>query len=214
MMTQDTNDNNPKQGHYFSESPTAPSQRHRFTIWGPNGDLTVFGESGVFSQHGVDKGTAVLLDALRKHEVPTPQPGSSLCDLGCGSGVIALTLAALFPQCTVYAIDVNERARALCAENAKTNKLSNVVVCSPEACDPSLRFSLMWSNPPIRIGKAELHTLLTTWLSRLDEDGTAHLVVNKNLGADSLSQWLQQQSYSTKRLGSSKGFRVLEVTAK
>jgi len=207
-MTQSKNDNN----HYFSSAPTGDAERHRFTIPGPHGDLTIDGSAGVFSQHGLDKGTAVLLDTMRKHDFPHPSDGSSLCDIGCGSGVIAITLAAMFPQCTVYAVDVNERARALCADNARTNALTNVVVCAPDEIDEAIRFSLVWSNPPIRIGKDALHELLLFWLGRLTNDGLAHLVVNKNLGADSLQKWMESNSYSVERLGSSKGFRVFEVS--
>lgn len=206
-MTQDNQNNS----HYFAASPKGDALRHRFTITGPQGELIFEGSSGVFSQHGLDKGTGVLLDTMRKAELADPAPGSALCDVGCGSGVIALTLASRFPLCTVYAVDVNERARALCAENARTNNLSNVVVCSPEEIDPTLRFTLIWSNPPIRIGKEALHQLLITWLARLATDGTAHLVVSKNLGADSLKQWMESMQYSVERLASSKGFRVMEV---
>ncbi|MEY4632946.1 MAG: hypothetical protein RLZ18_318 [Actinomycetota bacterium] len=208
MMTQSKDANN----HYFTSAPSGDAERHRFTIPGPQGDLTIEGSAGVFSRHGLDKGTAVLLDTMRKHNFPHPPDGSSLCDIGCGSGVIAITLAAMFPQCTVYAVDVNERARALCADNARANALTNVVVCAPDEIDEAIRFSLVWSNPPIRIGKDALHELLLLWLGRLTIDGLAHLVVNKNLGADSLQKWMESNNYSVERLGSSKGFRVFEVS--
>ena len=94
------------------------------------------------------------------------------------------------------------------------NGLTNIVVMSPDNIDPSLKFATMWSNPPIRIGKPALHDLLELWLARLDTDGTAYLVVNKNLGADSLSQWMTGLSYPTTRLASRNGFRVLEVKAR
>ena len=45
-----------------------------------------------------------------------------------------------------------------------------------------VRFDLIWSNPPIRVGKAVLHELLRTWLPRLAPGGVAHLVVQRNLG--------------------------------
>ena len=68
----------------------------------------------------------------------------------------------------------------------------------------------IWSNPPIRIGKEALHTLLLTWLPRLAPDGRAVLVVGKHLGADSLQRWLGGEGFPTTRLGGAKGFRVLE----
>ena len=200
--------------HYFSDSPQSASRRTEFSIQGPHGALNLAADAGVFSQHGLDKGTSVLLDAMVKHAPEHMPPGSALCDLGCGTGAIALTLASMYPQCTVYAVDVNERARELCAENAERNGLKNVIVAAPTDVNPGVAFQLLWSNPPIRIGKDALHDLLQTWLARLAPNGLAHLVVSKNLGADSLSDWLTAHQFPTVRIGSSKGFRVLQVSAR
>ena len=154
----------------------------------------------------------MLLNWARNNTITALPPGTSLCDVGCGSGAIALTMAVHFPQCIVYAIDINERARELCTENAQKNNLSNIVVVHPDEVPGDIRFSLLWSNPPIRIGKDELHQLLLHWLSRLTDDGLAHLVINKNLGADSLATWLNSQGFPTIKRASSKGFRILEAT--
>ena len=197
--------------HYFSEDPQAPSRRKEFAVAGTDSELTLSTDAGVFSQHGLDKGTSVFLEVMAKHDCAPIEPGSFLCDIGCGSGAIALTLAVRYPACTIYAVDTNQRARDICRENATRNGLGNIVVLSPEEVDPAIRFASLWSNPPIRIGKSALHELLELWLSRLDTGGTAYLVVNKNLGADSLSQWMTGLSYPTTRLASRNGFRVLEV---
>jgi len=199
--------------HYFSETPQAASRRKEFAVTGTDGELTLSTDAGVFSQHGLDKGTSVFLEVMAKHESALVADGSFLCDIGCGSGAIALSMAVRYPACTVYAVDTNQRARDICRENATRNGLRNIVVLSPEEVDPAIRFATLWSNPPIRIGKSALHELLELWLARLDTEGTAYLVVNKNLGADSLSQWMTELSYPTTRLASRNGFRVLEVKA-
>ena len=199
--------------HYFSETPQAVSRRKEFAVTGTDGELTLSTDAGVFSQHGLDKGTSVFLEVMAKHLGSPVADGSFLCDIGCGSGAIALSMAVRYPACTVYAVDTNQRARDICRENASRNGLGNIVVLSPEEVDPAIRFATMWSNPPIRIGKSALHELLQLWLARLDTEGTAYLVVNKNLGADSLSQWMTELSYPTTRLASRNGFRVLEVKA-
>ena len=72
-------------------------------------------------------------------------------------------------------------------------------------------FDAIWSNPPIRIGKAALHELLDRWLGRLATDGRANLVVQKHLGSDSLAKWLAEAGWTVKRLGSRQGYRLLEV---
>ena len=197
--------------HYFSATPQAASHRKEFAVSGVDGELTLSTDAGIFSQHGLDKGTSVFLQVMAIHDFAPIEPGSFLCDIGCGSGAIALTLAVRYPACTIYAVDTNKRARDICLENATRNSLTNIVVKAPEEVDPSIVFASMWSNPPIRIGKSALHELLELWLARLDTGGTAYLVVNKNLGADSLSQWMTALSYPTTRIASRNGFRVLEV---
>ena len=90
-------------------------------------------------------------------------------------------------------MDVNERCVTLTNENAALLGLENVTASTPEAVDPELRFDTIWSNPPIRIGKDELHALLLLWLPRLAPGGSAWLVVQKNLGSDSLQRWLAHE---------------------
>ncbi len=201
----------PDKTHYFDSSPGSKVSSREFSVDTGDRTLVVTTSSGVFSSRGLDKGTAVLLDTVRRHPVAPPPDGSQLCDLGSGSGALAMVLAARHPTCTVHAVDVNERARQLCALNAERNGLHNVVVQAPDDVDPSTRFHVILSNPPIRIGKPALHALLRHWLARLDDDGHADLVVAKNLGSDSLTEWITQIGNDVVRLGSSKGFRVLRV---
>lgn len=198
--------------HYFSSTPQSPFVEHplRVRLAGAERDLVTAG--GVFSPKGLDKGTAVLLE-----EVPAPT-GATALDIGCGWGPIALTLALENPAAAVTAVDVNERSLELTRINAARLGLDNVTAGPPEQVDPGLRFDEIWSNPPIRIGKPALHELLLTWLPRLAEGGRAHLVVQKNLGADSLQKWLAQTleqrepgAYNVARAATSRGFRVLRV---
>ena len=81
-----------------------------------------------------------------------------------------------------------------------------------ELRESDTRLDLIWSNPPVRVGKEALHQLMLNWLPLLADDGEAWLVVGKNLGADSLATWLGTQGYRAEKAASSKGFRVLRVT--
>jgi 16S rRNA G1207 methylase RsmC len=111
----------------------------------------------------------------------------------------------------VWAIDVNERALELCAANAAALGLGNVRTARPELVPPDVELAAIWSNPPIRVGKDALHELLLAWLPRLRAGGVATLVVNRNLGADSLAAWLGTQGYGVARISSRKGYRILQV---
>lgn len=199
--------------HYFTAQPQSTGAARSYSFHVRQKKYTVTTETGVFSSDRLDKGTAVLLDSFDSGKIELPSDfDGDIVDLGCGAGPLTLVLASTFPEQQVWAIDVNERARELCKANAKAMSLSNVTVASPDAVPIDMSISLLWSNPPIRIGKNALHQLLLEWLPRLSETGIAHLVINKNLGADSLANWLVDQEFTVRRSASSKGFRVLSVT--
>ncbi len=190
--------------HYFDEQPDTASAPRDVELWLPDMTLTLTTDRGVFGFDQVDAGSKLL---LLKASVP-PTVGD-LLDIGCGVGTLALPLARRAPGATVWAVDVNARARALCAANAAANGISNVRVVAPDEVPDDIAFGCIWSNPPIRIGKPALHELLLKWLRRLAPDGYAVLVVQKHLGADSLQRWLGEQGYPTERLASSSGYRIL-----
>lgn len=194
------------QEHYFSAQPSARSRPGLVTVELPDVRLELATDSGVFSHARLDRGTRVLLETA-----PMPSVRGPLLDVGCGYGPIALTLAARRRRLPVYAVDINDRAVELTRRNAATAGLGNVTACRPEEIPDDVTFAGIYSNPPIRPGKAALHALLATWLPRLRPDGRAYLVVAKNLGSDSLQRWLVEQGWPTTRLGSSAGYRVLEV---
>jgi 16S rRNA G1207 methylase RsmC len=165
---------------------------------------------GVFSADRLDPGTAVL---LRKAELPGVAEDGPLLDLGCGYGPITCVLAATAPRATVWAVDVNDRARQLTARNAAAAGVAERVrVCAPPRVPAGVAFSQIWSNPPVRVGKDELHRLLAGWLPRLAPGGVAWLVIARHLGGDSLQRWLAGQGWTATRHASQKGYRVLRVT--
>ncbi|WP_285726413.1 class I SAM-dependent methyltransferase [Psychromicrobium xiongbiense] len=194
--------------HYFSAQPGIARKPRSRTVMLAGAERTVTTDSGIFSPDGVDKGTQVLLSTA-----PEPPARGKLLDIGCGWGPIALSLGLRAPEAEVYAVDVNERALEVTRENAAALGLSRVHVSTPQEIDPGLRFDLIWSNPPIRVGKAVLHEILQIWLPRLAVGGKAYLVVQKNLGSDSLQEWIAGtfDDLSIRRMTSVKAFRVLEV---
>lgn len=191
--------------HYF-HTPDQPLIASEFTAKVFGRDLTFTTARGVFSGSRLDLGTSVLL-----RTVEPPQAGRVL-DLGCGVGTIAVGLAVASPAVSVDAVDVNERALELTRLNAERYGVADrVQALLPDDVPTNTTYNEVWSNPPIRIGKAALHELLLRWLPRLTPEGAAFLVVGKNLGGDSLQRWLNEQGFPTTKLASAKGFRVLKV---
>jgi 16S rRNA G1207 methylase RsmC len=194
--------------HYFSPEPSTPAASRTVTFEAGGREITLTASSGVFSAQRLDPGTAVL---LRKAPLPGPRGGVYL-DLGSGYGAIAVVLAGTSPAARVYAVDVNSRALELVAGNAAALDLGDrVVPATPDQVPDDVVFDEIWSNPPIRIGKAELHEMLLRWLPRLARHGTAWLVVARHLGGDSLQGWLSDHGYRVERYASQKGYRVLSV---
>ncbi len=193
--------------HYFDQEPTAASKPAPVEINLFDVSVTLTSDRGVFSQDRLDPGTKLLLT-----EAPPVDDNAVTLDIGCGWGPIACVTALRTGDGRIWAIDTNTRARALTEINARAiGAADRITVASPAEVPAGVRFDRILSNPPIRIGKPALHQLLESWLSRLNPDGQAHLVVQKHLGSDSLNRWLIDQGFPTIRLVSRSGYRILEV---
>jgi 16S rRNA (guanine1207-N2)-methyltransferase len=193
---------------YFTAEPAAGHRPGTVHVVLPDVHLELRTDSGVFSPRRLDPGTRLLLDTA-----PPPPATGDLLDLGSGYGPLALVMAARSPGARVWAVDVNERALALTAANAARAGLANVTCAGPD--DPALpvSFGLLWCNPPIRVGKQALHALLARWLGRLAAGAFGYLVVQRNLGSDSLQEWLTRSGWSAGRVAARSGYRVLKVAA-
>ena len=195
--------------HYFTSQPASAAKLRPLDVRLGGHELRLTTAAGIFSPDRIDAGTRVLLA-----DAPDAPADGDLLDLGCGWGPIAITLAMQSPGATVWAVDVNERALDVVRRNAAALALSNINAALPEDVPEHVAFRTIWSNPPIRVGKAELHALLLRWLPRLDENADAWLVVQRNLGSDSLQRWLDDElpdGFGVRRASSSKGYRVLHV---
>jgi 16S rRNA (guanine1207-N2)-methyltransferase len=197
------------QQHYFSEQPQTDAKTHsvEFELEGTVFNLTA--ASGTFSSTRLDSGTRVLL----KESALFPVSGTVL-DIGCGWGPISLAIATLRPEIEVFGLDVNSRSLELAQANAVALKLKNFKAVRAEQIPNELLFDGIWSNPPIRVGKAVLHQLMQTWIPRLKPGASAMLVVQKQLGAESFQKWLSETftEFDVAKQSIDKGYRVIRVT--
>ena len=196
--------------HYFSANPSTDQKLKpvEFSLAGQT--LRLQAAAGTFSSGKLDKGTAVLLSLANQF----PKQGTIL-DLGCGWGPIGISIAKLSPATKVWGVDVNSRSVELANQNSKDLGLTNFQAVLAEQLPSEIKFDEIWSNPPIRIGKLALHELLTTYLNKLNPNGRAVLVVQKQLGAESLMKWLAEQfpDHEVRRLANEKGYWVIEVAS-
>lgn len=221
--------------HYFSPDPRSRRRTRTVTLDLADVSADLRTDRGVFSAQRVDPGTRLLLKHAPLPAVGESPPangttpaggvgsGPTLADVGCGYGPIAVALALRAPGATLWAVDVNERARELTATNLTAAGVSvagpggrttgRAIVCSPEEVPESLRFDGFYCNPPVRIGNKALDDLLLTWLQRLHPHGFAVVVMHKNLGADSFVRRLAERSWTSRRLAIGGGYRVLQIAA-
>ena len=153
---------------YFAAQPAGPENARDLEVILGGYPFRIRTAAGVFSADGLDKGTEVL---LRKVAPPTAfgdrgVDGGVLVDVGCGWGPLALVLAQACQRAQVFAVDVNERALELCRLNAQVNNLENIEVLEAGAAAnriPVASVDVIWSNPPVRIGKTALHQMWDFW---------------------------------------------------
>ncbi|MGZ3381770.1 MAG: class I SAM-dependent methyltransferase [Isosphaeraceae bacterium] len=195
-----------RKSHYFDQTPVVASKPRTVHLHARDLAIELQADRGVFGSRGIDLGTRVLLN-----EAPAPPSRGDILDLGSGYGPIAIALARWAPEARVWAVDINQRALELTRVNAAGAAVANITAAAPDDIPAGVRFDAIYSNPPVRVGKQALHELLVRWLGRLRPGGHAYLVVQRNLGADSLAAWLAAQGYAVQRLKSKKGYRILQV---
>lgn len=179
-------------GHYFVNDPNLKSNKKeiKYTFLGE--DVIFNTDNGVFSKDRVDFGTNVLLNSL-----DDLNNFKSVLDVGCGVGVIGISIAKKYSNIKVEMIDVNERAILLAKENIIKNNITNCeCYLSDIYSNVNKTFDMIISNPPIRAGKTVVHGIASGAYDKLNQSGAFYAVVQKKQGADSFKKKLEE-IYST-----------------
>lgn len=130
-----------KQVHQ-SPFPTVWSLAHVSTNDSPSRDLTISNHANVYAREKLDIGARYFIENL-----PEVAPNTKVIDLGCGNGVIGLTVLANQPEAHVQFIDESTMAMA----SAKHNIITNL----PEVID-QCEFTLNDSLTDIEGGSVDL----------------------------------------------------------
>lgn len=189
--------------HYYSESPDSLHDIQTFTITQGGRALQFTSDAGVFSKGHLDKGTALLLQAL-----PEAFAGRVL-DLGCGWGAVGVCMAAQWPGAEIVMSDINRRAVSLSEGNLAANGLKATVLQSDGFANIQGQFDLIATNPPIRIGKAAIYALFAESIARLLPGGALYIVIRKQQGADSAKKYLQTLAGDVAVIARGGGFQVI-----
>ncbi|MBB5356503.1 16S rRNA (guanine1207-N2)-methyltransferase [Anoxybacillus mongoliensis] len=173
--------------HYYTERPAVESKPFQwtYTLRGHQFLFTV--DQGVFSKKEVDFGSRLLIEAFME-----PDVHGNILDVGCGYGPIGLALAKDFPHRTVHMIDVNERAIELAKKNKQQNGIENARIYISNLFDRVEGvFASIVTNPPIRAGKAVVHSIFEQSANYLLSGGQLWVVIQKKQGAPSALEKLK-----------------------
>ncbi len=192
--------------HYYTRVPQSESKPVGCEYTYRGVALTFQTDAGVFSKGEVDTGTRLLLEAL-----PEEMSGEIL-DLGCGWGVIGISIAKKWPGARVTMADVNTRALDLSRENSKRNGAEVTCVESDGMAELAEKtFDAVVTNPPIRAGKQVIYRMFADAAARLKPGGALYLVIRKQQGAESCMKYLQTIYDTVEKLDKSGGFWVIKA---
>ena len=191
--------------HYYTANPASAHDERRFELSLLGRSLRFTTDAGVFSKDGLDKGTALLLEAL------PPLSGRAL-DLGCGWGPVGAALAARYPDLDVVMTDVNARAAGLARRNLAANGLRAEVLEGDGFEAVTGTFDAIVTNPPIRAGKAVIYDLFLRAREYLKPDGALYLVIRKQQGAPSALKLLKEHYAAAEVIDRGGGFWVIRAS--
>lgn len=140
--------------------------------------LHLYSTWGLFSPREIDEGTRLLLEHLEVN------PTDHCLDLGCGYGPIGLAMAWLAPAGQTLMLDKDFIAVDYAKRNAARNGLANARAELSNGfaqIDPGLRFDVIASNIPAKVGKELLAILLHDAWARLNPGGRLYVVTINGL---------------------------------
>lgn len=134
-------------------------------------------KSGIFSPHGIDDGTRLLINQIAVEDK------SLVADLGSGTGIIAFVLARLNPKARIHLLDDHLRSVELAKQNASLNNLSNIEIYLSDlfSAVKDRTYHQILSNPPQQLGNEFLEELIDESYRHLKPAGSLWIVVKNNL---------------------------------
>jgi 16S rRNA (guanine1207-N2)-methyltransferase len=162
---------------------------------------------GVFSYGKLDEGTRMLLDTLPGHKA------KAILDWGCGSGVIGLVAATMYPESRIDMVDSNALAIEATKRTLKLHNLTDVKVWASDIfSDITNTYDLILANPPFHSGIATDYHMVEQFIAQtknhLNPHGALRIVANTFLRYSPL---LKKQFDKVEVLSESKSYKVYEA---
>lgn len=147
-------------------------------------DLQLISLPGVFSHGRLDEGTALMLQNMPRIK-PSKVRNRRVLDMGCGTGVIGLSLLKRDPELEVTFCDVNAMALEATRRSLTANRMQGQVIASDMWSEVTERFDLIVSNPPFHTGQKTDYDLAERFIRQakqhLKRSGELRIVANRFL---------------------------------
>ena len=190
--------------HYYSQNPSISHDENKILFKIKDIELELITDSGVFSKKRVDFGSAFLINS-------TPHITGEILDIGCGYGVIGISLSHLNPSTKVTMLDINERAVDLANRNIQLNHTNNAKAIQSDGFSMvDGKFDVIVSNPPIRTGKKVIYPIFEQSIEYLNTNGSIYLVIQKKQGANSALDKLKSIYGNCEVINKDAGYWILK----
>lgn len=189
--------------HYYQKVQTSPVRESTIKVHVLGKTYHFHTASGLFSRDHLDVATRLLIEHCEIDEA------KSILDLGCGWGVVAITLADQHPQKTFFASDISDRAVAFTKKNVKLNKTRVKTISSDLFKDmKDVYVDCILTNPPYVAGREVCFRFIIESFLHLNKSGSLQLVARHTKGGKILSQKMQEVFGNVATIVKSGGFRI------
>jgi 16S rRNA (guanine1207-N2)-methyltransferase len=170
-------------------------------------DLQLLSLPGVFAHGRLDRGSELLLDALRQLK-----PAGRVLDFACGCGVLGLALLRENEKIELTLLDSSAVALESCRRSMDANGLRASMLPSDGLASVSERYDWIVSNPPFHRGvRSDLGVAADFFREAgtfLTENGKIVIVFNRHLP---YLRWLQHAFDRVDLLGSGGDFTIVQA---
>ncbi len=191
---------------YFENNPNIKSEPFYVNFYFYKHKLTFKSDNGVFSKHNVDFGTNLLLKNVELND------GDKILDMGCGIGIMGISLSKINDTITTHMVDVNLRAIELVKENILLNDVRNATVFESNTYqNVSEEYNVIVTNPPIRAGKSVVHDIVLNGKNHLTKGGKIYVVIQKKQGAESCLKAMKEAYDNVEVIDKDKGYFIIKA---